>query len=319
MLAHRPRPAVEPRGDPRCPRSRPCRAGPGRRHPPGARGDRPRGRPRELRRHGPRRARPSWRAAARGWAGRRAIRMTLHPTVATEVWLTVAYGVPVAEVARQVDSAVRYAARARARRDVGPVTIHVRRPAGTGAAARRTRRRRCRGPPAEATRVDRSPCRSRTAGAGDPGPAPRLDRVRSAPRRGLPSVVRLACDGAGLLEAVRAAVANLERHVDEINALNVFPVPDGDTGLQHAGDLHRDAALRPRRAASDGVADQLREARCWARAATPASSSSQVVRGLAEGFAGQAPLQRPRPRPRPRRRPARPRTARSRGRSRARC
>jgi dihydroxyacetone kinase-like predicted kinase len=51
-----------------------------------------------------------------------------------------------------------------------------------------------------------------------------------AGRRGLPSVVRIACDGAGLLGAVRAAVANLESHVDEINALNVFPVPDGDTG-----------------------------------------------------------------------------------------
>ena len=43
-------------------------------------------------------------------------------------------------------------------------------------------------------------------------------------------MVRIACDGAGLLGAVRAAVANLESHVDEINALNVFPVPDGDTG-----------------------------------------------------------------------------------------
>ena len=39
-----------------------------------------------------------------------------------------------------------------------------------------------------------------------------------------------ACNGAGLLGAFRAAVANLEAHVDEVNALNVFPVPDGDTG-----------------------------------------------------------------------------------------
>ena len=43
-------------------------------------------------------------------------------------------------------------------------------------------------------------------------------------------MARRACDGAGLLEAFRAAVANLEAHVDEINALNVYPVPDGDTG-----------------------------------------------------------------------------------------
>ena len=43
-------------------------------------------------------------------------------------------------------------------------------------------------------------------------------------------MARRACDGAGLLDAFRAAVANLEAHVDEINALNVYPVPDGDTG-----------------------------------------------------------------------------------------
>ena len=56
-------------------------------------------------------------------------------------------------------------------------------------------------------------------------------------------MVRRACDGAGLLEAFRAAVANLEAHVDEINSLNVYPVPDGDTGLEHG----RDRARRARR------------------------------------------------------------------------
>ncbi len=43
-------------------------------------------------------------------------------------------------------------------------------------------------------------------------------------------MVRRACDGEGLLDAFRAAVANLEAHVEEINSLNVYPVPDGDTG-----------------------------------------------------------------------------------------
>ena len=38
------------------------------------------------------------------------------------------------------------------------------------------------------------------------------------------------CDGARFLAAFRSAVANLAAHVDEVNALNVFPVPDGDTG-----------------------------------------------------------------------------------------
>lgn len=39
--------------------------------------------------------------------------------------LTVAYGVPIAEVARQVDSAVRYALRRALAREVSRLTIHV--------------------------------------------------------------------------------------------------------------------------------------------------------------------------------------------------
>ena len=50
------------------------------------------------------------------------------------------------------------------------------------------------------------------------------------PRRQVALMARRACDGAGLLGAFRAAAAGLEAAVDEVNALNVFPVPDGDTG-----------------------------------------------------------------------------------------
>jgi uncharacterized alkaline shock family protein YloU len=42
-----------------------------------------------------------------------------------ELDLTVAYGVPVAEVARQVDSAIRYAIRKALETDAGRLTIHV--------------------------------------------------------------------------------------------------------------------------------------------------------------------------------------------------
>src|SRR5260370_6018969 len=38
------------------------------------------------------------------------------------------------------------------------------------------------------------------------------------------------CDAAALLAALEAATARLEANVDEVNALNVYPVPDGDTG-----------------------------------------------------------------------------------------
>jgi uncharacterized protein len=50
-------------------------------------------------------------------------------------------------------------------------------------------------------------------------------------------VSRRWCDGSGLIQALRAAVANLDAHVDEINALNVFPVPDGDTGSNMAATM----------------------------------------------------------------------------------
>ena len=37
-------------------------------------------------------------------------------------------------------------------------------------------------------------------------------------------------DGAELLAAFTAAARWLEQHAESVNALNVFPVPDGDTG-----------------------------------------------------------------------------------------
>ncbi len=57
--------------------------------------------------------------------GRAPIRVGLRPDVTVDVRLTIAYGLPVAEVARQVDSAVRYALRRALGREVGAVTIHV--------------------------------------------------------------------------------------------------------------------------------------------------------------------------------------------------
>jgi DAK2 domain fusion protein YloV len=38
------------------------------------------------------------------------------------------------------------------------------------------------------------------------------------------------CDGQGLRRLLEAGTAWLDRHMDAINSLNVFPVPDGDTG-----------------------------------------------------------------------------------------
>src|SRR5919197_1298096 len=74
--------------------------------------------------------------------------------------------------------------------------------------------------------VHRRPTRAAHGRARARGHARRPGRIGDG-RRLMPD---RSCDGAGLLEAFRAAVANLEAHVDEINGLNVYPVPDGDTG-----------------------------------------------------------------------------------------
>ncbi len=57
--------------------------------------------------------------------GERAIRVHVQPEVAVDVRLIIAAGLPVAEVARQVDSAIRYALRRALDRDIAAVRIHV--------------------------------------------------------------------------------------------------------------------------------------------------------------------------------------------------
>jgi hypothetical protein len=100
-------------------------------------------------------------------------------------------------------------------------------------------------------------------------------------------VVRLACDGIGLLEAVRAAVANLEAHVDEINALNVFPVPDGDTGSNMAATCREMLAYVRDETSVEVIAERLREGALFGARGNSGVILSQVVRGMAEGFAGK--------------------------------
>jgi len=44
-------------------------------------------------------------------------------------------------------------------------------------------------------------------------------------------VMQSELDGQDLKRALEAAKSCLEQHIDEVNALNIFPVPDGDTGI----------------------------------------------------------------------------------------
>jgi len=67
----------------------------------------------------------------RGWLAEylgiepRGVRVTLAGEIGVELHLVVGHGLPIAEVARQVDSAVRYAVGRALDREVGRLTIHV--------------------------------------------------------------------------------------------------------------------------------------------------------------------------------------------------
>ena len=103
-------------------------------------------------------------------------------------------------------------------------------------------------------------------------------------------MVRQHCTGAGLLDAIRSAVANLEAHVDEINALNVFPVPDGDTGTNMLATVRAaldEAELVGRSAPVDRVAAAVGHGALMGARGNSGVITSQILRGLADGLAGR--------------------------------
>ncbi|MGQ9501319.1 MAG: DAK2 domain-containing protein [Anaerolineae bacterium] len=94
------------------------------------------------------------------------------------------------------------------------------------------------------------------------------------------------CDGHGLRQAMRAAGEWLRRHMAEVNALNVFPVPDGDTGTNMT--LTMAAALAEVEASVDGsaagVAQALARGGLMGARGNSGVILSQILRGLAYGL-----------------------------------
>ncbi|WP_372452082.1 DAK2 domain-containing protein [Nocardia albiluteola] len=98
--------------------------------------------------------------------------------------------------------------------------------------------------------------------------------------------VREVLDGAALVRWGQLCLAGLERHRDEINALNVFPVADADTGTNLLATMRAavDAAgavPNPERLPSVVAAAMARAATGGARG-NSGIILSQVLRGLAE-------------------------------------
>ena len=103
-------------------------------------------------------------------------------------------------------------------------------------------------------------------------------------------MARRACDGVGLLDTFRAAVANLEAHVDEINALNVYPVPDGDTGSNMLATVR--AALEEAEGVAGQPAHRVAAAISFGALMGARGNSgvitSQIFRGMAEALDGKS-------------------------------
>jgi DAK2 domain fusion protein YloV len=102
-------------------------------------------------------------------------------------------------------------------------------------------------------------------------------------------MTRRGGDGAGLLAAFRAAVENLAAHVDEVDALNVFPVPDGDTGSNMLATVR--AALAEAEAVDEPSADRVAQAISFGALMGARGNSgvisSQIFRGMADGLGGK--------------------------------
>ncbi len=119
-------------------------------------------------------------------------------------------------------------------------------------------------------------------GSGVPAQSSRLDSV----------------NGAGLLHALRAGMDWLERNYAAVNALNVFPVPDGDTGtnmfltMRAAYQAAAEAGDAPERAAGDVAARAAYGALMGARG-NSGVILSQIFRGMAKALDGHPAVDAP--------------------------
>jgi uncharacterized protein len=96
-------------------------------------------------------------------------------------------------------------------------------------------------------------------------------------------------DGKTLKQALKSAESVLEKRIDEINSLNVFPVPDGDTGinmyltLQSANEAVKDNLSA---SASEIISKSAMGALMGARG-NSGVIFSQIMRGLSKGLDGK--------------------------------
>ena len=99
-------------------------------------------------------------------------------------------------------------------------------------------------------------------------------------------VMERELDGQDLKRAFEAAKVQLEQHIDEVNALNVFPVPDGDTGINMF--LTMKSAVEAMEKSEDTSAAAISASAARGALLGARGNSgvilSQILRGIAKGI-----------------------------------
>jgi len=105
----------------------------------------------------------------------------------------------------------------------------------------------------------------------------------------------LRCNGRHLRYLMMAALTWLERHAEQVNALNVFPVPDGDTGTNMLLTLRAAVAAiaQDKRAAIGEVAAKLAHGALHGSRGNSGTVLSQLLSGIAEALRGATELDAP--------------------------
>lgn len=95
----------------------------------------------------------------------------------------------------------------------------------------------------------------------------------------------MTCDGQTFKRLLEAGLAWLEQHSDAINALNVFPVPDGDTGtnmLLTLQSAYKEIVTSPQESISD-IAQAVAYGALMGARGNSGVILSQILRGFAHG------------------------------------
>jgi len=96
-------------------------------------------------------------------------------------------------------------------------------------------------------------------------------------------------NGQDLKKAFKEAGAYIEQHVDEVNALNVFPVPDGDTGVNMFLTMKSaiEAAEKADPSSAGIVAASAARGAILGARGNSGVILSQIMKGLAKGLEGK--------------------------------